>query len=387
MMTFDKEKRLAANQKAREYKAAIARGERSFGVPVPAETGGFRSFGEFLLAVRSEFLGGTRDRRLLDEIQRRGTPAGASEQIPADGGFIVPQQFSQRIIQRMYLTGELISRCFQMPITVGNSVSYPQFDETSRANGSRFGGVQAYFDNESDRAVATKPRFGRATLTAKKLIGLVYLTDELWTDVNALEIFGSAAFSTELGFRLEDAIVNGDGAGRPSGILSSGALVTVPKQANQIAGTIVGQNIVDMWARCWAPSRHSSVFLAHPDAEAQCITASVPVGTAGSELPLYKPTEDPENQPFNTLLGRPIIPCEYMQVPGTVGDLLLVDLNRYCLAMREVNQAVSMHVSFLTDEMAYRVTLRVDGQSIDARPITPFTGPNQISSFVALAAR
>lgn len=167
--------------------------------------------------------------------------------------------------------------------------------------------------------------------------------------------------------------------------MKSNALISVAKQNGQAAASIVGANIVQVWQQCWAPSRRTAVWLAHPDAEAECITATVPVGTGGSELPLYKSSDD-EDKP-NTILGRPVIAAEYMQVPGTPGDLMLVDLSRYVLAMREITSAVSMHVAFLTDQMAYRVTMRVDGQTIDNRPITPFTGPNQVSPFVCIAQR
>lgn len=53
-------------------------------------------------------------------------------------------------------------------------------------------------------------------------------------------------FSEEFGFKVDDAIINGTGAGMPVGILNSKALVTVPKEPGQAAGTITVQNIVNM---------------------------------------------------------------------------------------------------------------------------------------------
>lgn len=345
----------------------------------------FQSFGDYLISVRNAAtIGAKMDLRLL---QTRGVPLGASEQVPTDGGFAVPPEFSRQLVERMYLTGGLISRCFQMPIGASNQVSFPQFDESSRANGSRFGGVEAFWQNEADTFIPSKAKLQGSTLTAKKLTGLVYMTEELYMDSAALDIFANAAFANELNFRLEDAIVNGDGAGKPSGILRSNAVIQVAPQSGQTAGTIIGQNIVDIWSRCWAPSRRTAVWLAHPDAEKQVFTATVNVGVAGSELKLYQATHDPENQPYNLVLGRPILPVEYMPTPGNVGDIMLVDLSRYVLAMRETQAAISMHVAFLTDQLAYRVTMRCDGQPIDNRPITPFTGTDTVSPFVAIAQR
>jgi HK97 family phage major capsid protein len=66
---------------------------------------------------------------------------------------------------------------------------------------------------------------------------------------------------------------------------------------------------------------------------------------------------------------------------------MLCDFSRYALAMREVRADVSMHVQFLADQAAFRVVMRVDGQPIDARPITPFNGTNTVSPFVCIAQR
>jgi HK97 family phage major capsid protein len=340
----------------------------------------FGNFGDYLLSVRDAALNlsGISDPRLM----QRGAPLGAGEQVPSDGGFLVPTKFVTPLIERIYLD-EVIKRCLSIPLAT-NSLVFPTFMETSRANGSRMGGVEAYWENEADTATATKPKFARATLTTKKLIGLVYLTEELFEDTRALAIFGSMGFAKEIAFRLTDAIVNGDGSGKPMGIIASQATIQVAKVGGQAAGTVVSQNLVDVWSRCWAASRPNAVWLVHPDAEKAIITASEAVGTAGSALPLYQQTDS--DKP-NTILGRPCIAIEQCQVPGTPGDVILVDLSRYILAMREYREDVSIDVRFLTDEVAFRFVMRVDGQPIDQFPITPFTGTNTVSPFVAIAAR
>ena len=273
-----------------------------------------------------------------------------------------------------------------MPIGASNQVSFPQFDESSRANGSRFGGVEAFWQNEADTFIPSKAKLQGSTLAAKKLTGLVYMTEELYMDSAALDIFANAAFANELNFRLEDAIVNGDGAGKPSGILRSNAVIQVAPQSGQPREQSLDRTSL-IFGRVAGPLTPYRGLASHPDAEKQVFTATVNVGVAGSELKLYQATHDPENQPYNLVLGRPILPVEYMPTPGNVGDIMLVDLSRYVLAMRETQAAISMHVAFLTDQLAYRVTMRCDGQPIDNRPITPFTGTDTVSPFVAIAQR
>jgi HK97 family phage major capsid protein len=345
---------------------------------------GFQSFAEFLTAVRAQTVRpGTRDLRL----QTRGVAAGSSEAVPSDGGFFVASEFANRLFERAYQTGEILSRCFQWPITSPNSngLVYPQFDESSRANGSRLGGVQMYWQNEADTATASKPKFGRGELTLKKLTGLCYLTDEILRDTAALDIFATIAFSREMAFTLEAAIVGGTGADSPLGVLNSPALIKVAKESGQAAGTIVANNVVNAWSRMWAPSRKTAVWIVNQQAEKQLPTLSLPVGVGGSSIELYHFAE--EAGEYNTLAGIPIIPVEYCPVAGLPGDLMCVDFSRYIVAAREAQTAVSMHVAFLLDEQAFRFTLRVDGAPLDKVPVTPLNGTETQSPFVAIDTR
>ena len=346
----------------------------------------FNSFGEFLMSVRQAAVSPhIRDPRL----QQRGTALGASEKVPSDAGFLVGTDFAKALVERMYGTGEILSRCMEVPISNNsNGFAFPQFNETSRANGSRFGGVQCYWEDEADSATASRPAFAEGQLKARKIIGLVFLTEELCLDSNALEVFGTAAFSKEMAFTLENAIINGDGAYRPLGVLKSPALLQVPAVGGQAAGTIIAANVVDAWSRLWSPSRKTAVWLCNGEAERQLLTLTLPVGTGGSVIELYHPTESPETQSFATMLGCPVIPSEYSPVVGTMGDLTLCDFSRYILGMREAMQtAVSIHVRFLSDEYAFRFEMRVDGQPIDRMPVTPANGTATTSSFVAIASR
>ena len=58
----------------------------------------------------------------------------------------------------------------------------------------------------------------------------------------------------EFGFKIDDAILRGTGAGQPLGILKSGALVTVAKESGQ-TDKITVENLVKMWSRLWSRSR------------------------------------------------------------------------------------------------------------------------------------
>jgi HK97 family phage major capsid protein len=86
--------------------------------------------------------------------------------------------------------------------------------------------------------------------------------------------------------------------------------------------------------------------------------------------------------------GIPAYESEYCAALGAQGDLVLCDLSRYVLAMRErLRGEVSIHIQFLTDQVAYKFVMRVAGQTIDRSAVTPMNGSVTTSPFVTLAAR
>lgn len=350
----------------------------------------FRNFGEQLQAIREAALLQTGIRGSIDPrlsaLQERAVAAGSSEQVAADGGFLVAPEFSRALVKRMYNVGQILSRCFHIPITTSNSIKFPQFAETSRVVGSRLGGVRAYAPNEADTITASKPAFGITELEAHKIIGLLYLTDELLSDSGAMDAWAQYAFAMEMAFKLENYIVNGTGSNQPLGVLNSNALITVAKESGQTAATVVSNNIDNMIRRLWAPSKPNAVWLYHQDLLPQFRQLSTVVGAAGSETGLLDWAD--KLDPFDRIAGIPLIPSEYCQVPGTTGDLVLADFSRYVVAMRQdVMADVSIHIKFLTDETAFRFVMRVNGQPLDPVPVTPHNGTNTTSTFVALATR
>ncbi len=360
---------------------------RDAGVPLSApEKQPFRSFGEQLIAVANYYKNG-RDVGTMDPRLVRA-PTGAGEIDPSGGGFLVQTDFSTAVFMRSYELGEILSRVEKLSLsTVANSIKIPGIDETSRATGSRYGGVQSYWAGEgSNNAAASKPKFRLIELDLKKLLSFMYVTDELLADQSVLTSIAGKAFSEELMFMTEDGIFEGDGAGKPLGIKNSPALIAVPKEVGQAAKTIVYENVLKMWSRCWARSRRDAVWWINQDNEPQLYAMSQVIGTAG--VPVYLPANGISGQPYGTLFGRPVIPTEYSDTLGTQGDITLADYSQYVLADKGGMQAAtSMHVAFLTDEMVFRFTYRVDGEPIWHAPLTPFKGSNTLSPFVQLQAR
>lgn len=346
--------------------------------------------GEQLVAVvdatRKQSMGQKGDLRLY-ELQERAVAAGASEAVPADGGFLIQPDFAQEILYLSHETGLVFPRARKLPLSeYTNAIKIPAVDEQSRVDGSRWGGVRMFWENEADSLVGSKPKFALLEMITKKLTGLYYATNELISDARAMGPLVLQAFGEEMGFKMDDGCIRGTGSGQLLGVLNSPSLITVNKETGQASTTFVYENAKKMWKRMWARSRQNAVWFYNQDMEDQFFGLSQVVGVGG--LPVFLPPGGASASPYSTLFGRPMLPIEQCDTLGNVGDIILADFSQYLLVDKgDMQTAVSMHVRFLTDEQTFRWIYRTDGQPWWKTALTPFKGTNTLSPFIALQAR
>ena len=345
---------------------------------------GYRHLGEFALSVFNNQNNPSADKRL----SLVAAASGMSQAVGADGGFMVPPEFSRQIWDGLNDgTEALLGRTSSFSIE-GESLTIPANAETSRANGSRYGGVRGYWKAEADQMTASQPKLRQLKLEPHEMFVFTYVTDKLLRNASALESYISMAAADEINFIVGDAIVNGDGVGKPLGLMNAPAKVEVAKEGSQAAATVLSQNLSKMWARLHPRSRASAVWLINPDIEPELDNLFTAVtNVAGSENVggLNPRVYNPDAR---TIKGRPIIPVEYAQTLGTAGDIILTDLSAYATATRGgVRGASSMHLRFDYNETAFRWIFEVDGQPYINSAITPFKGSNTLSTIVTLAER
>lgn len=352
----------------------------------------FASFGDQMMAIiQAGMPTGRVDNRLRNVNQLvAGTPSGMSEGVGSDGGFFIQPDLLPGIIDPVYTDDPILSRVTRIPIGANsNGVKYNVVDETARTTGSRWGGIQMYWGSEADTATAAKPKLRQVIHDLKKLIGVAYLTDELTQDAPAAEALLTRAFQAELSFMLGIAIFNGTGAGQPLGMLKSGALVTQAIEGGQtIANTnqSIALNVSKMLSRVPASLWDQLIWLYNQELLPYLMTAVV--GTGGAAVPVFLGAGGISGRPYDTILGRPAYASELCEAVGTTGDLLCVAPSQYHMSDKGGPQAAqSLHVRFLYDEMAFRITYRCDGQPVWKQAITPYKGANTRSPFVGLGTR
>ena len=342
----------------------------------PEDKTKFKTFGEQLRAIYNAAVpGGSVDARLHNEA------SGANGGTASDGGFLVQEDYVNDLINNAYETGVLASKVRKIPMsTAANVLNINGINENSRADGSRWGGIQSYWESEAAEIAGSKPTFKQISLKLKKLTGLCYATDELLEDAPALSNIISTAFGDEFGFKIDDAIINGSGTGEPLGILKSPALVTIAKETDQTS-TLVVENLVKMLAACYDKQGKAEWYL-----NRELLPALVTLKLG--DTPVYLPGNNIAGAPYGTLFGKPVNFIEQASGAGELGDIILADMSQYILTDKSgVNAQQSIHVRFVYDETAFRFIYRADGQPAWNSPKTPYKGAQKQSPFVTLAAR
>lgn len=392
----------AAMAEAKSYDARIARAEQLAAEDVAAGVQiadnavisvsdnaaadprrGFNTAGEFFKAVRGAALatsnGQAVDRRLLIGAAAPGTYN--NEGSGADGGFLIPAEFSQAIWRMSLGEGSLLPMTANTEVS-GNSMVFPK-DETTPWGGS---GVQAYWKGEAGAGTQSKAALGTEMLRLKELMVLVPVTNELLEDAPALGSYLSPLASDHIQWKSNEAILFGPGGGQPAGCLTSNSLVIVAKESGQAANTLTQPNISKMRSRLKTGELKNAVWIGNPD-----ILPALEGMTVGN-LPIFLPPGTGLRDAYDgTLNGRPLVLSEHASAFSAQSDLSLVALSGYRTITKAggIQTDTSMHLFFDSNATAFRFIFRMDGQPIMQAAITPPTGKstNTRSYFVTLGAR
>ena len=263
--------RAANRQRAAVLREATARLER--GVAMIAEVkrrqrSRFPSLAANLTAIRDA--AGRAPRDCDGRLVR--APSGSYEGDGPSGGFLVQTDFAASVIGSVYSeAGSILAAMSDLIVVAGGigARKFPAVDETSRADGSRWGGLTSYWATEADTVSPSFPRFRNLELSPKKVVAAVKCTNELLEDATLFEAFINRALPAELGFRVDRAILFGTGAGQPLGIINAPATIIAPAETGQATATISAANVQSMYARLPLTSRRTAAWLVGEDAELQ----------------------------------------------------------------------------------------------------------------------
>jgi HK97 family phage major capsid protein len=303
--------------------------------------------------------------------------------VPADGGFLIPENLRAELLRVSLETALVRPRARVIPMD-SLTVPFPTIDSTSNAS-TVYGGLTAYWTEESAALVESQAQFGRVKLEAKKLTAYAEVPNELFADsIISFQALVDQIYPEAIAWFEDVAFIAGTGVGEPLGFLNADAAVSVTKESGQAADTILWENIIKAYARMLPASLNRAVWVANNDTFPELATMALSVGTGGSAVWLNNGAAGPPM----TILGRPVIFTEKVPTVGDAGDINLVDFGYYLIVDRQtMSSMTSPHYKFANDQTAVRFIERVDGRPWLQSAITPRQGSNTLSPFVKIAAR
>lgn len=280
--------------------------------------------------------------------------------VDGDGGFLVPEDFEATIYTllrqadpiRAAATVMVLSNDRNMPVQTGKS--------------------QFSWIGENGAYPTTQPGVGRVVLSAHKLGGVIYVSDEMLQDSGSnVEQFITGDSVEGIRETESTAFVNGDGAAKPLGIFQTTnvAGTTVQDFTGAVSATaaITGDDLIETFHKLAPQYRVNATWLAN-----DTLIKLIRKLKGEDNQYLWQPGLQ-AGQP-DRILGRPVAVSEFAPAPAvSTRSLAFGDMRQYIiadrlgLAMRRYDE-----VAALNGQVAFRVTKRTDGRLRDARAMVFF---------------
>lgn len=320
------------------------------------------------------------EQRSFQEVARAWTTYNGG----ATGGFLLDYELANGVFDKARAIDGPLQRCL-FHKTTKHSFSLPGFEETTRVNGSRWGGIRAYWVGQEDDktlsattstagVAASQPSLNEINFEMQRCI--VYTqpySNDLVADAPLFGPMMEYAANQEIQYALVDKMINGDGNGCPTGVVNAASTVRVTRAGS--ASTMAIADIDGMWSKLWPYCKRSAIWLAS-DSSLTVLDAVARAG--GWPASDYQPAGHNGNQ-FALIKGRPLIPCEQCPKLGQTGDLICGDFSQYLVCVRAnsggielesslnpvgsaVERTVSEHIKFDTDQSVCKYKFRADGR-------------------------
>ncbi len=283
-------------------------------------------------AIRSNF------RRVSNVMQ---------EGVDADGGYLVPDEYDSRLIKK--LTEENVIRRLAHRLTTSGEHKINIAATTPAASWIEEGGALSFGDATFDQII----------LDAHKLHVAVKVTEELLYDsMFDIESYLFDEFGKALANAEEDAFINGNGTGKPLGILAAtgGAQVGVTAAS---ATAITADELINLVYSLKRPYRKNAVFLMND----QTISAIRKLKD-GNGVYLWQPALTQGET--DRLLGYPVYTSQYMPtIEAGAKTIAFGDFSYYNVGDRGTRSFGELRELFAGNGMVgFLAKERVDGKLV-----------------------
>jgi HK97 family phage major capsid protein len=329
-----------------------------------------------------------RSMKPLFSEESRAAGTGMIQGVGSEGGFLLQSETSIDLMTSGFNNSEVLKRCNKRTLTGSESLEIVGIDETSRADGSRGGGVRVYTDAELSQMTSSQTKFQKIKLAPERMTGLYYASDKILMNATFLGQEMRQLFTEEFAFKSQDLVVEGTGAGQALGLKNTDCKISIAKETDQVADTILADNVLKMLMRFYLRGGDGNVvWLTNRNCYKELRSMAYAIGTGGELARMYIPPRRPGEK--GSMEGFPVVFIEQAESLGDAGDLWLCDFSQYlCVDYGDINEASSIHFKFDYSQTTFRFVYYFDGQPRLVSPITPFKGSSStVSPFVRIAER
>lgn len=283
-------------------------------------------------------------------MRGRGVVNTLKEGADPDGGFLVPDEFENQLIQKLQEANVLW--------TISHVIQTNSGEHKIPVVASE--GTAAWLDEEA-AYTESNTRFSQVSLAAHKLGTLIKVSEELLND-SAFDLMAylSDEFGRRLGNAEEQAFLTGTGTNQPTGILTDTNGTSAGSTAAK-TDTLTFDDLIDLFYSLKAPYRQNAVFLMSDDT-----IKTIRKLKYKNDQYVWQPSVQ-AGQP-DRILNCPVYTSPYMpNLAAGNKPILFGDFNYYWIADRQGR-------TFKRLNKLYAVTGQVGflgSQRVDAKVILP----------------
>lgn len=266
----------------------------------------------------------------------------------SEGGYLVPDEFERTLVEA--LEEENVFR------TLAHVIKTSSGDRKIPVVASK--GTASWVDEEG-AYTESDDAFSQVSIGAYKLGTMIKVSDELLADsVFDLEAYISKEFARRIGAREEESFFNGDGKGKPLGILAAAGGAEVGVTAAS-ATAITADEVIDLFYSLKAPYRKNAVWVLNDATVKQIRKLKDSTGQYLWQPSLVAGTPD-------TILGRPVKTSAFMPTAAAGAKTIAFgDFKYYWIADRQGRTFKKLSELYAANgQVGFMGTQRVDGKLI-----------------------
>ena len=270
------------------------------------------------------------------------------EGVDSEGGYLVPDEFENTLVQSLGKK-RIIREHAHVFQTNSGSHKIPVVTDK---------GTAAWIDEEGGIPEGDDT-FGQQTIGAHKVGTIIKVSEELLNDsAYDLEGYFASEFARRIGNKEEDAFFNGDGVGKPLGLLADkgGADIGVTAAS---ATAITAEEIINLFYSLEAPYRENAIWVFN-DATMAAIRKLK--GNDGQFL-WQKALHEKDHE---TLLGKPVFTSPFMpEMASGSKPVIFGDLSFYWIGDRQGVTFKRLNERYAdTGQIGFLATKRLDGKLV-----------------------